>query len=314
MKKRYLAVGINDYTGIDPSGRSNLGLCVADAQSIEELLVSAFGFDSAESQILTNNQATSANIRKALRTMLAKSEAGDVACLYYSGHGSRTAADPAQADCDLFYESILPASGAPITDRDLFQIADTLEPSYVNFTVILDSCHSGGMDQETDVPFKCRSPRLEDQLLERMVEFMRTLVPCGILIPPTSAVCSNNISNPTTNSGHLDLNEDPDKVFVDQAKTTLIAGCSFSELSWETGGHGLLTKAFLDVINTGSFGITYLDMLDKLRAIVGKDFSNLILPSLSAGAPQSQTPQLRGQRSRMDEDFLEGFSTSEPGP
>jgi uncharacterized caspase-like protein len=94
MTKRYLAVGINDYTGMDPSGKSNLGACVDDATSIEEMLVSAFGFDSAESKILTNKQATSANIRAALKTMLAKSEAGDVACFYYSGHGSRVSAAP----------------------------------------------------------------------------------------------------------------------------------------------------------------------------------------------------------------------------
>jgi Caspase domain len=311
MKKRYVAVGINDYTGFDPSGNSNLGSCVADAQGIQEMLVSAFGFDSAESKILTNKQATSANIRAALKSMLAKSEAGDVACFYYSGHGSRTPAAPAQADCDKFYESIIPASGPGITDRDLFQIADTLEPSNVNFTVILDSCHSGGMDQETDIQFKCRSPRLEDQLLERMTEFLRTLIPCGILIPPTSTVCSNNVGNATAENGRLNLDEDPDKVFVNQAKTTLIAGCSFSELSWETGGHGFLTKAFLDIVNASNFEITYLDILDKLRANVTKDFDNLILPSLSASDPHSQTPQLRGQRSRMEEGFLDGFIQSE---
>jgi len=48
MTKRYLVVGINDYTGFDPSGNKNLVSCVDDATTIEEMLVSAFGFDSAK--------------------------------------------------------------------------------------------------------------------------------------------------------------------------------------------------------------------------------------------------------------------------
>ena len=63
--------------------------------------------------------------------------------------------------------------------------------------------------------------------------------------------------------------------------------------------------------NASNFEITYLDILDKLRANVTKDFDNLILPAFSANDPHSQTPQLRGQRSRMEEGFLDGFIQSE---
>jgi len=303
MTKRYLAVGINDYTGID-------GARVADAQSIEEMLLSAFRFASAESKILTNKQASSANIRAALKTVLAKSEAGDVPCFYYSGHGSRTSAAPAQADCDTFYESIIPASDAVITDRDLFQIADSLEPSAVNLTVILDSCHSGGMDQETDASFKCKSLVLSDESLQQIVNFLRRLIPCNILIPSDSTVCSGNVRNLSLNDGHLFVDEDPDKVFVEQPKTTLMVGCSFSELSWEIAGRGLRSKGFPDIVNASSFEITYMDLLDTMREKVSS-VNNLILPSLSASDPENQTPQLRGQGSRMDELFFTGFIQSE---
>jgi|SRR5580765_2489286 len=102
----------------------------------------------------------------------------------------------------------------------------------------------------------------------------------------------------------------PDKVFIDEAKTTLIAGCKFDELSWETGGHGLLTKAFLNIVNASNFQITYSELLDQLRATVTSDFSSLIAPSITSDLPQSQTPQLRGERNRMNQGFLQGFIDS----
>jgi hypothetical protein len=308
MTKRYVVVGINDYSGLDPSGKSNLGSCVSDADSIVRLLNDSFGFDSGESEELKNKQATSAAIQTALRRMLVQSAAGDVACFYYSGHGSRVAAALGQADCDKFYESIIPASGEILTDRDLYKIANTLKPSEVNFTVILDSCHSGGMDQETDVPFKCKSPAVVDASLPDNGNRSLTLVPCGICIPSDSDACADNVTTaPTARAGHPALEEDLDKVLVDQAKTTLIAGCKFDELSWETAGHGLLTKAFLDIVDASNFQINYTDLLDHLKTRVQNDFNALILPSISSSTPRSQTPQLRGQTTRMSEQFLDGF-------
>ena len=310
MMKRALVVGINDYSGFDPSGKSNLSCCVSDANSMMDLLVSAFLFDAGESVLLTDSSASSESIASALKEMLNKSEAGDVACFYYSGHGSRTAADSSQADCDKFYESIIPVSGPAITDRDLFNIADMLQPSFVEFTAILDSCHSGGMDQETDAVVKCKSPILPNDLLQQMVNFLRTLVPCGILIPTDSDACDGNVTSVSDSGGVASAEEDPDRAFIDQAKTTLVAGCRFNELSWETGGHGLLTKAFLNTVNASNFQITYNELLDQLRTSVTTDFTALIAPTLSSSLPQSQTPQLRGQRNRMDQGFLQGFVDS----
>ena len=310
MSKRAVVVGINDYSQLDPSGNSNLSCCVADASSMMDLLISAFGFDSGESVKLTDKSATSANIKSALRDVLNKSQPGDVSCFYYSGHGSRTPAASDQADCDKFYESIIPASGTSITDRDMFNLAASLEPSAVNFTVILDSCHSGGMDQETDALFKCKSPSLSDDLIQRLVNFLKTLIPCGILIPPDSSVCQDNVSNTSGTGGHVSTDEDADKVLVDQAKTTLIAGCKFDELSWETAGHGLLTNGFLNVVNASNFQIDYSDLLDQLRDSVTNDFNSQILPSLTGSGPMTQTPQLRGQRNRMSEGFMQGFTDS----
>jgi hypothetical protein len=66
----------------------------------------------------------------------------------------------------------------------------------------------------------------------------------------------------------------------------------------------------LNTVNASNFQTTYSDLLDKLRASVTNDFNSLIAPSISSDVPQSQTPQLRGQRNRMDQGFLHGFVDS----
>jgi Caspase domain. len=311
MIKRAVAVGINDYSALDPTGSSNLTSCGADADSMMDLLISAFGFDPSESVKLTDGSADSETIQAAVLDMLQNSEPEDVACFYYSGHGSRIAATNGKGDSDKFFEAIIPASGAVITDQDLFRIADFLEPSVVNFTVILDSCFSGGMDQETDGSFKAKSPLLSPEFLQQMLDTLRTLIPCGILIPEDSDVCDGNALDVSVNGGVCSVEEDPDKIFIDLAKTNLIAGCKFDELSWEIGGHGLMTQAFVNIVNASDFQITNSDLLDQLRRSVANDFNTFIAPSLSAGLVQNQTPQLRGQRSRMNDIFLRGFIQSE---
>lgn len=309
MTKRSLVIGIDDYSGIDPSGKSNLGSCVADANNVYELLISAFGFDPDQSTKFTDQQASSSAIQLSLSNLIAKSGPGDVICFYYSGHGSTAAANPNQ-DCEKFFQTIVPASGRQISDATLFKIASKLQQSVVNFTVILDSCHSGGMDQETDAVLRCKSLKLSDEIVERIQEFLHTLIPCGICIPASADVCDNNVSNVSVSNGCFSLDEDSDKVFVPLAKTTLIAGCKFNELSWETGGHGLLTKSLLDLVNASNFQISYRDILDELETRVSDYFNTLILPTIPHNLPRSQTPQLRGQANRMDEGFLQGWMDS----
>lgn len=310
MTKRALVVGINDYSGLFGNNNNNLSSCVADANSMQQLLIDSFGFDSSAITLLTDGAAGSAAITSALQNMVANSAAGDVVCFYYSGHGSRVSGDSDRADCDKYYEAIIPASGPTITDRDLYNIANTLAQSVVNFTVILDSCHSGGMDQETDAVSKCRSIQYPSDLPGTLAQYMASLIPCGICIAPDAQVCDGNVSNVTNNNGRISMAEDADKVFVPLAKTTLLAGCRFDELSWETDGHGLLTKAFLDVVNASNFQVNHTSMLDKLRANVADSFATRIRPGLGKDDPKSQTPQLRGQQNRMGEEFLGAWADS----
>lgn len=314
MAKRAVVVGINDYSVLDPTGRTNLGSCVNDANEIAHMLIDAFGFDPSQVYCYTNRAASSSNIMRALAYVLQQSEAGDVVCFYYSGHGGRWPANRNQAgDVDKYYEAIVPASGAPITDFDIFRLADSLQPSFVNFNVILDSCHSGGM-HDVDSILKARSIRYGRELIDAIIRAMRTLIPCGVCIPPNSTVMANNVNNvEATSDGRIDLDEDPNKTLVQFSKSTLLAGCKYSELSWEVGGaggapgHGLLTQSMLELVNASNFSITYHDLLTELQSRVSQKITSLIVPHHPG---TTQTPQLMGQMNRMEEGFLAPWNSS----
>jgi hypothetical protein len=90
---------------------------------------------------------------------------------------------------------------------------------------------------------------------------------------------------------------DDNKSLVPLSKSTVVAACRYDELDIETGGHGALTQAFLDVVDASDFEISYQDLIDRLRAAV-------------QARGLTQTPTLLGQQNRADEGFLAGWSTS----
>ena len=75
------------------------------------------------------------------------------------------------------------------------------------------------------------------------------------------------------------------------------AGKTFS-LEDHIAGHGYLTKALLDLVNSSNFRITYTRLIEELVNRVSQLSGNI------------QHPTLRGQQARMENIFLEGWNTS----
>lgn len=73
-----VSIGVSDYKCID-----NLRLPEQDAKSIATL----FKTESSKVVLLTNQQATKANIMKALNTVFTQSRPEDIILFYFSGHG-----------------------------------------------------------------------------------------------------------------------------------------------------------------------------------------------------------------------------------
>ena len=75
-----LSVGIADYPGTE----NDLRLCAKDASLIHWL----YGKNSnAQRKLLTNSQATTANIIKEMKELFAKAKENDIIVFFFSGHG-----------------------------------------------------------------------------------------------------------------------------------------------------------------------------------------------------------------------------------
>lgn len=143
MAKKALVVGINDYAPIGTGG-PDLNGCVNDARDMANTLVIC-GFPALSVRILTNHNATKANIISNLTNLVTTSKKGDSIVFYYSGHGTRVANIGTDFEVDGLDDAICPhdyASAGVIRDDEFAAILKKL-PAGVNMDVIFDCCHSG---------------------------------------------------------------------------------------------------------------------------------------------------------------------------
>lgn len=147
-KRLATLVGCN-YVGT----RYELRGCINDVDAVRATLVARFGFAPADVAVLTDGRGsevlpTGANIRRALADMVARAAPGDVLFFHYSGHG--TLVPPRHGDGGAEEEAIVPSDFNLITDVDFRQLVDRVPPG-ASFTIVSDSCHSGGLiDQEKE--------------------------------------------------------------------------------------------------------------------------------------------------------------------
>lgn len=162
--RRAVVVGIDHYQKAHwsatknpplPVGRevdtfADLKGAVNDANSMVEVLVGRFGFERKDILVLRNLEATREKILESIQTWLIEpAKRGDTVVFYYSGHGSLIV-NPAEAD--KTDETLVPADSVvgalDIRDDELAQLWNTLVfDKEAKLTVILDSCHSGGMSR-----------------------------------------------------------------------------------------------------------------------------------------------------------------------
>ncbi|KAL5546906.1 hypothetical protein UlMin_006593 [Ulmus minor] len=155
-KKRVaLLVGCN-Y----PGTQYELHGCINDVVSMRNTLVSRFEFEPENIKLMIDAPVgedgggskimpTGSNIMKELGDMADQAEDGDVLFFHYSGHGtlipSVKPVNPFRKD-----EAIVPCDFILITDVDFRHIVNRL-PKGASFTILSDSCHSGGLiDKEKE--------------------------------------------------------------------------------------------------------------------------------------------------------------------
>eukprot|EP00250_Pteridium_aquilinum_P016089 c22933_g1_i1 orf=127-1470(+) len=147
MAKKAVMVGCN-Y----PGTKAELHGCINDVWRMHKALVERFGFDEQDITVLIDTdsqytQPTGANIKRALHDLVDTAQPGDVLFFHYSGHGTRLPAETGEDDDTGYDECIVPCDMNLINDDDFRELIDKL-PRGVTFTIVSDSCHSGGLIDE----------------------------------------------------------------------------------------------------------------------------------------------------------------------
>jgi hypothetical protein len=290
MTKRAICVGINDYSA--RTDCATLPDARPDGEAWAQLLPDAFGFDAGNVRLITDRSASRQAVLSALTDILRQSGPGDVACFFFAGHGGRS-----QLADGTYYETICCAdAGGDISDREINGLAGALSPSTVNFTLVLDSCHSGGVfDPPGEATGSLRTQIWTPDQAAAFAQSCRLIVPHVCLGDPASMQGNASISQNSDGSLRMTVNEDLN--FSDEAKATLLAACRYDQNSGGTGTHGCFTQALLDTINQSGMQITHPNLLTQVLQAITKYSS-------------SQTPQLRGRPIRLEESFLEGWNYS----
>ncbi|KAJ4836925.1 Metacaspase-5 [Turnera subulata] len=148
MGKKAVLIGCN-Y----PGTKAELRGCINDVKRMHRCLVDRFGFSEEDITILIDTddsytQPTGKNIRRALTNLVRSAEPGDLLFVHYSGHGTRLPAETGEDDDTGYDECIVPCDMNLITDDDFREFVDQV-PRGCRITIVSDSCHSGGLIDET---------------------------------------------------------------------------------------------------------------------------------------------------------------------
>jgi hypothetical protein len=163
QEKRALVIGIDQYTpagGYSDSapywvkGIHDLLGCKNDALTILSLLQARFGFPGQNINTLYDSKATRQAILAGIRSLLARSAPGDIAVLYYAGHGTRVK-NSLSFEPDHLDECIVPADTwkdtvTVIRDKELSRLFGDFIDKQVKLTVIFDCCNSGSLSRGMD--------------------------------------------------------------------------------------------------------------------------------------------------------------------
>lgn len=181
--KYAILIGIDDYYEVKGiKSEVSLHGSVNDANSMRDMLISKFGFNSKNIDTIYNANATRDNIIRGLNKKLAQCKAGDALVFYYSGHGVymfNTGEDK---------DSVKQGMNQAMLTSDLYNYDDHLKCFFRDFTLkqyfnlfinkkviltsIFDCCFSGNIamaNKGASVSEKVRSVDLK-ALFGRLTE------------------------------------------------------------------------------------------------------------------------------------------------
>lgn len=147
---RGLLVGINAYPGNELNG------CVNDVTDMAEFLVSHCQFEENDIRLLTDVRATNDAIIEHLKWLIGGVKKGDRIVFHYSGHGAQFPIRDEQGKVTRVDECICPVDfdwtdAHAIRDKEFHELFSAV-PNGVDFTWISDSCFSGDLCRDFQMP------------------------------------------------------------------------------------------------------------------------------------------------------------------
>jgi hypothetical protein len=302
--KRALIVGVNRYA--QPGG--NLKGCVNDALMMGEIAASSYGFDRDHIRLLTDERATTRNIRERLAWLTDDVPPGSVLLFHFSGHGSQIRDRSGDELDDHLDELICPHDmdwDDPLTDDEIARYVAKVDPS-VNLTIVLDCCHSGSGTRDFFVEPSAR-PAPKGRYLAPPPDIGFRFAARVELEVDAAAERTVNLRGKRLPIGRPTLREQAQRI---SQHAFVISGCKDDQTSadaWiDNDYHGALTYSLSHSLTAARFSRGYKDLVsDAAGWLKGRRFTQ---------DPQLSTPDVDPLC-----DFLQPFATHgaeglDPGP
>jgi hypothetical protein len=278
-----LIVGIDTYA--EPLRA--LECCVNDANAVRDLLERRY---QAQCAVLTNEQATRANIIDGFHNHLGRARPGDSAVFFYAGHGSQVPAGGlfAKIESSGKLQSLVCIDSRPdgydLVDKDIAVLISELADQGVHVTLMMDSCHSGSISRAADGRADAPKPPLVRSAPDREKGH-----------PPEAFVRRRNVSDAEALSMTLAMvgGFKPDV----SGRHVLLAACESSQSSQELAdqGHGLFTWCLLQVLESSDEGLTYDELYARVNSLQQQKIG--ALPGFAPQKPKLES--LAGDVHRM---------------
>jgi hypothetical protein len=213
-----------------------------DAGNFAQLLVDRFGYPRENVCLLLNERATTAAFRSSFETALVeRARAGDVAVVYFAGHGSQVrdenGDEPSGMYSTLMFHDSRAAGVTDLADHELNVMLQGLYAKTKNVVVILDSCNSGSATRGPDAG----------------TFVARYQPPPGVRVPPSGLIPGNR------------------KPWIPATLQEMVVFTAAADgtSALETGGRGIFTDALIEILNpTRKVSLSYAQAARQIAGSV----------------------------------------------
>jgi hypothetical protein len=256
-------------------------------------------------EVLTNQNATKANIVRGFEQHLGKAAGSDLALFYYAGHGAQEKADTSvwRFEPDGKLEGLVCMDSIPSTgqaynllvDKELRFLIHRLahgktgspKAEMPHILTIFDCCHSGSNTRNVYIAKESKA------VAERRFKPMpapRGETRMGSILPARK--WDDFIFSKSVNPA--DLHSKPLQDVLPEGRHIQLAACQSDESAYEAGGSGVFSRNLIEVLQRSNGAISYFDLKNRLRYFIKNQFQ--------------QSPQIYGAGGQeFARDLYKGF-------